>query len=97
MYGTDRAGGLYKGLGQKDKMTENDIRDSRKSILDRHELFFRYYATDDDIPWGNYVIGGKPLPEPTYTVKGLALPKEILDKVFYENAAKWFPGVNKDF
>ncbi len=95
MYGTDRSGGMVKGKGVP--MTDEDIEESKRSILDRHDLFFRYYATDEEIPWGNHVIGGKPLPEPTYTVKGLALPKEVLDKVFYKNAVKWFPGVEKNF
>ncbi len=95
MYGTDRSGGMVKSKGVP--MTAEDIEESRRSILDRHDLFFRYYATDEDIPWGNHVIGGKPLPEPTYTIKGLALPKEVLDKVFYKNAVKWFPGVEKDY
>jgi hypothetical protein len=78
-------------------MTTEDIEDSRRSILDRHDIFFRYYASADEIPWGNYVIGGKPLPEPTYTVQGLDLPRKVLDKIFYQNAVKWFPGVEKSF
>jgi hypothetical protein len=78
-------------------MSDEDIDESISSFLDRHDLFFRYYATADEIPWGNHVIGGKPRPEPTYKVKGLALPKEVLDKVFYKNAVKWFPGVEKNF
>ena len=89
LYGTDRSGGK--------KMTPEEIEKGKRLILDRHDLFFRYYATDEDIPWGSYVHGGKPFPEPTYSVKGLALPKEVLNKIFYENAVKWFPGVNKDF
>jgi predicted TIM-barrel fold metal-dependent hydrolase len=95
MYGTDRSGGLVKGKGVP--MTREDIEDSRRSILDRHDLFFRYYAGADEIPWGNYVIGGKPLPEPTYTVQGLALPRNVLDKIFYQNAVEWFPGVEKSY
>jgi predicted TIM-barrel fold metal-dependent hydrolase len=95
MYGTDRSGGLVKGKGVP--MTREDIEDSRRSILDRHDLFFRFYASTDEIPWGNYVIGGKPLPEPTYTVQGLALPRNVLDKIFYQNAVEWFPGVEKSY
>ncbi len=95
MYGTDRNGGMVKSDGRL--MTEADIEESIRLILERHDLFFRFYATDEDIPWGNYVIGGKPLPKPTYTVKGLALPKEVLNKIFYENAVKWFPGVERNY
>jgi predicted TIM-barrel fold metal-dependent hydrolase len=95
MYGTDRNGGMVKRGGSP--MMEADIEESIRLFLERHDLFFRYYATDEEIPWGNYVIGGKPLPEPTYTVRGLALPKEVLNKIFYENAVKWFPGVESGY
>ena len=89
MYGTDR------GTGQNP--TAQDIIDNKKEILNRNELFFRYYATDDDIPWGNIIYDDKPQPEPSYSVKGLNLSKGILDKLFYKNAVKWFPGIEKDF
>jgi hypothetical protein len=25
--------------------------------------------------------------------KGLKLPKEVIDKIYFENAKKWFPGL----
>ncbi len=83
MYGTDLSAGEING------------EDLMKRFLERQNFFFRYYATDDEFPWGNDIIGDKPFPEPTYTVKGLALPPEILKKLFYDNAVKWFPGVEK--
>jgi predicted TIM-barrel fold metal-dependent hydrolase len=95
MYGTDRSGGL---IGRNGKAaTPEDIEKSKSLILYRHDLFFRYYATDEEIPWGNYIYSDKPQPKPTYTVRGLALPKEVLDKVFYKNAIMWFPEIEKDF
>jgi predicted TIM-barrel fold metal-dependent hydrolase len=89
MYGTDR--------GADAVMTPEEIEEAKKEILDRNELFFRYYATDEDIPWGNIIYDDKPQPKPSYTVKGINLSKEILDKVFYKNAVHWFPGIEKDF
>ncbi len=83
MYGTDRSGGLITREGKE--TTPRDIESSIKSIMDRHEQFFQYYATDDEMPLGNY------------TVKGLALPEEVLNKIFYGNAVRWVPGVNNDF
>ncbi len=89
MYGTDR--------GASATMTPEDIKEAKWGILNRNEVFLRYYATEDEIPWGNIIYDDMPMPEPSYTVKGLNLPKEILDKVFYENAVQWFPGIEKDY
>ncbi|HGY55325.1 MAG TPA: hypothetical protein ENK44_06480 [Caldithrix abyssi] len=98
MYGTDLAAGDFRWDGKKGrKSSEKEIEKNLQRLHYRHNLFFRYLATDDEIPWGNYIIGDHALPEPTYTVKGLALPKEVLKKIFYDNAVKWFPGVEKNY
>ncbi|MEQ6119808.1 amidohydrolase family protein [Reichenbachiella sp. MALMAid0571] len=89
MYGTDK--------GAKPKMTPEDIENAKEEIIYRNQLFHTYYATADEIPWGNIVESDRPLPEPSYNVKGLDLPREILDKVFYKNAVKWFPGIEKEY
>ncbi|MCK4966725.1 hypothetical protein KAS50_06825 [bacterium] len=46
---------------------------------------FRYFGTDEVITRGNY------------SVRGLALPREVLYKIFYRNAVKWIPVINKDY
>jgi predicted TIM-barrel fold metal-dependent hydrolase len=89
MYGTDLSGGVSDN--------QDEIESRRDRFLERQDFFFRYYATDDEFPWGNDIVGDKPFPEPEYSVKGLALPPEVLKKVFYDNAVKWFPGVEKEF
>jgi predicted TIM-barrel fold metal-dependent hydrolase len=89
MYGTDR--------GTSTKMTPEEIEETKKEILHRNEVFMRYYATEDDIPWGNIIYDDTPQPEPSYIVKGLNLSKDILQKVYYTNTVKWFPGIEKDF
>jgi hypothetical protein len=32
-----------------------------------------------------------------YTVKGLALPREVLQKIYYDNIVRWLPGAEKAF
>ena len=83
LYGTDRSGGVFNRKGQP--TTTKDAESSRRSILERNKQFFQYYATDDEIQWDYY------------TVRGLALPKEVLQKVFYDNVVQWLPGAEKAF
>ncbi len=89
MYGIDR--------GSSAVMTYEEKVETRKEMDYRTNLFFRYYATSDEIPWGNIISHDTPQPKATYTVKGLNLPKGVLDKFFYKNAVHWFPGIDKDF
>ncbi|CAN5167682.1 hypothetical protein BH23BAC1_BH23BAC1_22780 [soil metagenome] len=35
------------------------------------------------------------VPKVEGTFKGLKLPKEVVDKIYYKNAAKWYPGIIK--
>jgi predicted TIM-barrel fold metal-dependent hydrolase len=95
MYGTDRGGGLLKPDGSY--LSQEELELSKRSILARHRLFSTYYATDNDIHWGNYVIGDDALPYPTYVVKSLDLPENVLTKIFYQNAVDWFPGVDNGY
>ncbi len=89
MYGIDR--------GSRAAMTPEEKVETRKEMDFRTTLFFRYYATGDDIPWGNTISHDTPQPKATYTVKGINLPKEVLNKFFYTNAVNWFPGIDKDY
>jgi hypothetical protein len=65
--------------------TARDIESSRRSILERHSQFSQYYATDDEMQWDYY------------TVKGLALPRQVLKKIYYDNIVRWLPGAEKAF
>lgn len=89
MYGTD--------LSVRYSDNEEEIESMVNRFTTRQDFFMRYYATDDEFLWGNDVFGDKPLPRPEYIVKGLALPPEVLKKLFYDNAVHWFPGVDKNF
>ena len=105
MYGTDLAAGevVWRSNSTDDSggYGKEATEEEKEKMLERwnyrQNLFLRYLATDDEIPWGNQIIGDIPLPEATYTVRGLALPKEVLKKVMYDNAVKWFPGIDRDF
>lgn len=100
MYGTDLSAGetVWDGKEKKGReATQEEINTMVERLNYRHDLFFRYLATDDEIPWGDHIIGDIPQPQPTYNVKGLALPEEVLEKIFYTNSVKWFPGVEKEF
>ncbi len=75
--------------------TEEQINNMKQSYLRRHDFFMRYYATDEEFPWANSIrSGGRPVPEASYTIQGLALPREVLEKFYYSNAIKWFPGID---
>jgi len=78
-------------------LTVQEQEDLKSSFLDRYNFFLRYYATDDKIPWGNNIYGDKPVPASAYEVQGLALPMEVLQKIYYRNAVEWFPGVDQAF
>jgi predicted TIM-barrel fold metal-dependent hydrolase len=47
---------------------------------------YRYFATDGAIE--------VPEVKPGFTVRGLELPLPVLKKIFYENALKWYPGID---
>jgi predicted TIM-barrel fold metal-dependent hydrolase len=83
LYGTDRSAGAFSGSVKA--VTARDIESSRRSILDRHRQFSRYYATDDEMTWDYY------------TARGLALPWEVLQKIYYANIVRWLPGAEKAF
>ena len=40
--------------------------------------------------------GGKFAAVIEYAIQGLALPKEVLDKLLFENYVKWFPWIERD-
>jgi predicted TIM-barrel fold metal-dependent hydrolase len=95
MYGTDLSAGIFDEDGSP--FSNEQINNMKRSYLSRHDFFMRYYASDEIFPWANNIRGGKPVPEAEYTVQGLALPKEVLEKVYYKNAVNWFPGIDREY
>ena len=89
MYGTD----MGAAAGYNDQQ-----RGERKARMkERNAQFARYYATDDEIPFGDLLSSDKPVRGPEYYVTGLALPKGVLKKVYYDNVLKWFPGAEESY
>jgi hypothetical protein len=89
MYGTDR--------GARSNMSPEQYEKRKHAVYDRYAAFSQYLATADDIPAGNVIRDDRPVPEATYTVKGLNLPKDTLQDIMYNTPIKWFPGIDKDF
>jgi predicted TIM-barrel fold metal-dependent hydrolase len=46
---------------------------------------YQYFGTDQEI--------AVPRIKPNYKVRGLALPASVLEKIFYQNALKWYSGI----
>jgi len=70
---------LVTGWGEKG--IAGDIEQLDKTYLSD----YRYFAADEEIE--------VPLISESAHVRGLALPANVLKKIFYENARKWFPGI----
>jgi hypothetical protein len=91
IYGLDESGGMVPTQYLKDmskvgqSWTKEEVEKEKKKLLKRYNDDFTYYFTDHEIKKGDY------------TIRGLALPEEVLKKVFYSNAVKWVPGIDKSF
>jgi predicted TIM-barrel fold metal-dependent hydrolase len=96
MYGTDLFSPTIKKLGQKPSAKQIEQRTAYFSK--RTNFFLRFLGTDDEFPWSDNIYEDGPAGGvATYTIRGLNLTKEVLDKVLYENAVKWFPGIEKEY
>ncbi len=83
LYGTDMFGGMITSSGAK--RTPEQAERAKQSLSRRYSNDFEFFATDNEISRRDY------------SIRGLALPKEVLYKIFYGNAVRWVPGINKDF
>jgi predicted TIM-barrel fold metal-dependent hydrolase len=91
LYGLDESGGMIATKYLKDmskvgqQWTGEEVEKEKQNLLQRYNNDFIYYFTDNEFKLKNY------------SINGLALPEEVLHKVFYSNAVKWVPGIDKDF
>jgi predicted TIM-barrel fold metal-dependent hydrolase len=91
LYGSDISGGLVASPFLVDmskineKWTGEEILKLKTALLQQYEQDFNYFATDQEFSRGNYYV------------KGLALPDEVLRKIYFDNAIVWIPGVEKNF
>jgi predicted TIM-barrel fold metal-dependent hydrolase len=91
IYGADISGGmiptryLIDMSRINDRWTAEEVAGEKRTLLARYHSDFAAFATD------------QPVTRRDYAVAGLALPEPILRKVFYENAVRWIPGIDKNF
>jgi Amidohydrolase len=91
IYGADISGGLIPTRYLIDmsrineRWTPQQLESEKANLLARYENDFRYYATDGEFQRRDY------------SVKGLALPDDVLHKLFYANAVRWVPGIDRSF
>jgi hypothetical protein len=91
IYGADISGGLIATRYLIDMSKVNDrwtpaqVEAEKTALRRRYENEFAYYSTDQEFSRRDY------------SVRGLALPEDVLRKVFYANAVRWIPGIDRDF
>lgn len=91
LYGSDISGGMAASpylvdMSKLDvKWSETEIKNLKSELLSKYEEDFNYFSTDQEFSQG------------AYNVRGLALPEEILHKIYYENSVSWIKGIYKKF
>ncbi len=70
-------------LGAGRTYTKTGIDTTVVQIDETYRKDYRYFATDEEMEV--WEVDGK--------FRGLALPAEVLKKIFHDNAVKWYPGI----
>jgi predicted TIM-barrel fold metal-dependent hydrolase len=63
-------------------LRDGDVAAAARSLLTTHDRDWKFFASDQTMEYNDH---------PT---RGLALPGNVLRKIFRENALRWFPGLN---
>lgn len=77
LYATDNEVGVGEG--------ESDVPAQLTQLEAVYLRDYRYFATDQNIEVPQVKAG--------FRVRGLALPRGVLRKIYFENARKWYPGI----
>jgi hypothetical protein len=91
LYGSDISGGLVATpfLVDMSKINERwtpaEVEELKSDLLEQYHREFNYFSTDSDQQYENF------------SLKGLDLPEEVLEKIFYRNAVIWVPVVAEKF
>jgi len=91
LYGSDISGGMIASPFLVDmskineRWSETEIKKMKIDLLELYEHEFNYFATEQKFSRGNY------------SVRDLALPEEVLHKLYYANSVGWVPGIDKGF
>lgn len=70
-------------LGAGREYMQTSIDSTITKIKETYDKDFRYFATDEEMEV--WEVDGK--------FRGLALPADVLRKIFHDNALKWYPGI----
>jgi hypothetical protein len=91
LYGSDISGGLVAtpflvDMSKIDqRWSEAEVEKIKADHLAQYQREYEYFATDREFDRGDYAV------------HGLALPEAVLRKLYYDNALRWVPGVERGF
>jgi predicted TIM-barrel fold metal-dependent hydrolase len=91
LYGSDISGGMVATPYLVDmskineRWTPEEMERLKQDLMKQYEHDFNYLATNQEFTRSHY------------SVHGLELPETVLQKIYYDNAVSWVPGVGKDF
>lgn len=91
LYGSDISGGLVASPFLVDmskiseRWSETEINKLKEELLSQYDKDLNYLATDQEFSIRDY------------KVRGLALPEEVLRKIYFNNSLSWVKGIDKNF
>ena len=91
LYGSDISGGMIATpfLVDMSKFHEHwtpeELDQLKEDLMKQYENDFNYLATNQEFARSHY------------SVRGLELPETVLQKIYYDNAVSWVPGVERGF
>jgi hypothetical protein len=91
LYGSDISGGLVASPYLVDmskidiKWTEDEVEKLKIDLLTKYEEDLKYFGTDHEFTQGNY------------SVRGLALTDEVLNKLYFDNSVAWVKGIDINY
>lgn len=91
LYGSDISGGLVAtpflvDMSKiHDRWTPEELDQLKGDLMKQYERDFNYLSTSQEFSRDHY------------EVRGLELPDTVLQKIYYDNAVSWVPGVEKGF
>jgi predicted TIM-barrel fold metal-dependent hydrolase len=91
LYGSDISGGLVatpflvdmEKVGER--WTAEEVEQLKTDLLDQYRREFDYFSMDRDQQYENF------------SLNGLDLPEEVLEKIFYRNAVSLMPALADSF
>ena len=66
-------------------MKHHYLKQLKMDLRSKYQNDFNYFATDQEFSQGDY------------NVRGLALPEDVLHKIYFNNSVLWITGIDKKF